>query len=81
LCASSACPGHQELAIGAIATGGVQVPSSYSALKREADEVIALMTPENFYAVGQWYENFSQTVTRLLASASHGPMRKEGAAV
>jgi predicted phosphoribosyltransferase len=58
-------------------------PSSYFSLEPEADEVIALMTPEGFYAVGQWYENFSQTsdaeVTALLEKAGHGPMRKEGA--
>jgi predicted phosphoribosyltransferase len=50
--------------------------TSYAECKREADEVVALMTPEEFYAVGQWYENFSQTsdeeVTRLLAAAGHG---------
>ena len=57
--------------------------SACFSLEREADEVIALMKPEEFYAVGQWYENFSQTrdaeVTALLARAGHGPMRKEGA--
>jgi putative phosphoribosyl transferase len=51
--------------------------SSYAQLKREADEVLALMTPKSFHAVGQWYENFSQTsdeeVSRLLAKAGHGP--------
>lgn len=31
------------------------------ALKQKADEVVAVMAPENFMAVGQWYENFSQT--------------------
>jgi predicted phosphoribosyltransferase len=39
-------------------------------LKREADEVICAVTPEPFYAVGQWYENFDQTtdteVTELI---------------
>ncbi|MGI8966202.1 MAG: phosphoribosyltransferase [Limisphaerales bacterium] len=30
-------------------------------LKKEADEVICARTPEPFYAVGQWYEDFSQT--------------------
>lgn len=29
------------------------------ALSRRADEVICLETPENFFAVGQWYEDFS----------------------
>jgi putative phosphoribosyl transferase len=39
-------------------------------LQDEADEVICAVTPEPFYAVGQWYENFEQTtdaeVTELI---------------
>ena len=38
---------------------------------RTADEVVAVIVPEEFYGVGQWYEDFSQTtdeeVRRLLA--------------
>ena len=30
-------------------------------LSKEADEVVALATPEPFFAVGQWYERFPQT--------------------
>ena len=26
-----------------------------------ADDVVCVLTPERFYAVGQWYDNFSQT--------------------
>lgn len=33
-------------------------------LRREVDEMICLMTPEPFYAVGLWYEDFSQTTDR-----------------
>jgi putative phosphoribosyl transferase len=37
------------------------------------DELVALMTPELFYGVGEWYEDFSQTrdaeVTDLLERA------------
>ena len=48
-------------------------PSSYAELKRQVDEMIALMTPPDFYAVGQWYEDFGQTtdaeVTDLLERA------------
>lgn len=29
-------------------------------LKQEVDEIVCLLTPENFFAVGQWYEDFSQ---------------------
>lgn len=35
--------------------------STCSELKNEADELICLMTPEPFFAVGSWYENFEQT--------------------
>jgi putative phosphoribosyl transferase len=42
-------------------------------LRTEADEVICLMTPEPFYAVGEHYDDFSQTsdreVTTLLDEA------------
>lgn len=46
-------------------------------LRGEADEVICGATPEPFYAVGLWYEDFTQTtdseVRELLALAQHGP--------
>jgi predicted phosphoribosyltransferase len=29
-------------------------------MARVADEVVCVLTPERFYAVGQWYDNFSQ---------------------
>jgi putative phosphoribosyl transferase len=35
--------------------------STYREIQRAADEVAAVMAPEHFYAVGQWYEDFSQT--------------------
>ena len=48
--------------------------STYREIQREADEVAAVMVPEHFYAVGQWYEDFSQTsdeeVRDLLAQAA-----------
>jgi predicted phosphoribosyltransferase len=36
-------------------------PETCDELKREVDEVICATTPEPFYAVGLWYEDFSQT--------------------
>jgi putative phosphoribosyl transferase len=48
-------------------------PSTYHHLSQEVDEMVALMTPEDFQAVGQWYEDFSQTtdaeVSHLLEQA------------
>ena len=45
--------------------------STYREFQSEADEMVAVMVPENFYGVGQWYEDFSQTtdqeVRELLA--------------
>lgn len=38
----------------------VAPPEAVRRLEREADEVRALYTPENFVAVGQWYEDFPQ---------------------
>lgn len=43
-------------------------------LKREADHVVCLHTPEPFVAVGQWYEDFVQTTDReveALLAAEH----------
>jgi predicted phosphoribosyltransferase len=46
-------------------------PDICEALKAEADEVICAMTPEPFFAVGHWYDDFTQTtdeeVRELLA--------------
>ncbi|HEY3095515.1 MAG TPA: alpha/beta family hydrolase [Acidimicrobiia bacterium] len=39
----------------------VAPPDTVAALSREADEVIALETPEPFFAIGGWYMDFSPT--------------------
>jgi putative phosphoribosyl transferase len=39
-------------------------PGTCKELQAEADEVVSVITPENFYAVGQWYEIFDQTTDR-----------------
>ena len=43
-------------------------------LRRVADEVVCVMTPDHFVAVGAWYEDFRETsdeeVQRLLAACS-----------
>ena len=39
----------------------VAAESTCSAFRSEVDEIICAMTPEPFYAVGLWYEDFSQT--------------------
>lgn len=50
----------------------VGAPSVCALLRAEADEVVCAAMPEPFYAVGQWYEDFSETtddeVRALLAA-------------
>lgn len=47
---------------------------TYTDLGREADEVVAVLVPEEFFGVGAWYEDFSQTtdteVQALLGSVA-----------
>jgi putative phosphoribosyl transferase len=49
-------------------------PETCDELRVIVDEMVCLMTPEPFYAVGLWYEDFSQTtdeeVRELLETAS-----------
>ena len=53
--------------------------TTYQEMSRVADKMIALLAPEEFYGVGRWYEDFSQTtdeeVRSLLARAA-GPNQK-----
>lgn len=50
-------------------------PETCDTLRREADDVVCAVTPEPFYAVGLWYEDFTQTTDRevhdLLERARH----------
>ena len=55
----------------------VAPPQTMARLREEADEVVALATPEPFFAVGEWYRVFDQTsddevVTALARSAEGG---------
>lgn len=56
----------------------VAPPDAVAWLRTEADEVVCLSTPRAFRAVGEWYEDFSQTsdeeVVALLARAAAGPV-------
>lgn len=61
----------------------VAAEDTCAALRGEADEVICPVTPEPFYAVGAWYEDFSQTsddeVRALLAQAAVPAATADGA--
>ena len=49
--------------------------STYDYLRKNADDVVAVIVPEEFYGVGQSYENFAQTtdeeVHQLLGEPNH----------
>lgn len=39
-------------------------------LSTEADEVVCVRTPEPFYTVGQWYEDFSETADNEIGDSA-----------
>ena len=51
-------------------------PDTAGALGKMADDIVCVMTPEPFFAVGQWYADFEQTsdteVETLLRAAQRG---------
>lgn len=47
----------------------VAPPQTISRLEDEADEVVALETPEPFFAVGEWYRDFDQTTDQEVMAA------------
>ena len=59
----------------------VGAPDSILSLERECDEVICLITPEPFFAVGAHYEDFGQTtdeeVRQLLFDRAAEPAEAE----
>lgn len=63
---------HQNVARLIVATP-VAAFSSAAEIRSEVDEFIAILVPEEFAAVGQWYQDFNQTtdaeVTALLDEA------------
>jgi predicted phosphoribosyltransferase len=69
-------PGHLVLAVP------VAPPETVESLRREVDEVVCLATPDDFYAIGQFYVDFDQVdddeVRELLERA--GPPHAKPAA-
>jgi putative phosphoribosyl transferase len=61
----------------------VAPPDTVAALRRDADDVIAVETPEPFFAIGGWYTDFSPTsdreVVELLAEARSADREVGGA--
>jgi len=66
---------RQERAEGIIVAVPVASSQACTELREVANEVVCARTPEDFRAVGRWYENFEQTtdeeVRSLLAQAWH----------
>ena len=60
-------------AIWVVLAAPVAPPSARSVLAGDADELVCLETPERFLAIGEWYDDFSQTrdeeVVSLLRAA------------
>jgi putative phosphoribosyl transferase len=58
-------------------------PDTIRELEKLSDRVVCLQTPEPFYAIGQFYEDFSQTsdeeVTELLKRNRETPLRRRPA--
>jgi putative phosphoribosyl transferase len=61
-----------------IAAVPIAPPETCHAMREYADEVICLITPKHMYAVGLWYEDFTQTgdgeVQALLAATARAPV-------
>ena len=62
-------PYRLELAMGAIASGGIRILNpevirqagiDHDTLEEEADEVVCLATPAPFFAISPWYADFRQ---------------------
>lgn len=60
----------------AVPTG---IPATCKSFEGKVDEVICVATPEPFYGIGAWYEDFSQTtdeeVCELLGKAANLPSK------
>ena len=58
----------------------VAAPQTCDALRKEVDEIVCAITPDPFYGVGLWYQDFAQTtddeVCTLLAQATQPTTRR-----
>ena len=57
-----------------VAIGGAP-PASLASMRAEADEVVCLRSPEEFYAVGQFFEDFSEVTDEMVVGALTRPMK------
>lgn len=54
-------------------------PSVCAEIGREADQIVCVITPEPFYAVGLWYDDFSETTDQQVRELLHRAARHEPA--
>jgi putative phosphoribosyl transferase len=52
-------------------------PETCSELKTEVDEIVCAITPDPFYAVGLWYEDFSQTTDQEVRDLLERAVREQ----
>ena len=60
---------RQQKARRIIVAAPVGPPATCDSLRREADEVVCLSSPEPFISVGNWYEDFTQVTDREVQKA------------
>lgn len=77
--AAAACQVVRAMGAGRVVLAvPVAPPDAVAWLRTEADEVVCLSAPRGFRAVGEWYQDFSQTpdeeVVALLAQAADRPV-------
>jgi putative phosphoribosyl transferase len=74
---------RQEKPARVVVAVPVGAPDTCKAVRSEVDEMICLLAPASFHAVGQWYEDFEQTsddlVTALLDEAQRTRMQPKAA--
>jgi putative phosphoribosyl transferase len=56
-------------------------PETCNEFRAEVDEIVCALTPEPFYAVGLWYEDFSQTTDQEVRDLLERSMRGRSAVV
>ena len=57
----------------------VAAPSSCAELAPEVDEIVCARTPDDFRAVGEWYEEFGQTTDEEVRELLHAAARASSA--
>jgi putative phosphoribosyl transferase len=60
-------------AVRVVLAAPVAPPSACTALAADADEVICLETPAHFLAIGEWYQDFTQTSDQEVVALLRGP--------